>query len=181
MLRRKSVGDTLELPITPMIDCMFQLFLFFLLTASLVGMELPKLALHTPKEPVAPGVAADREQLSHVTVNILTRYGDSVKDRDARDAGQAAHYQVGVDAIDAKRPDAMDALTTLLKSRKTQAESRGAADFWVEIRADKDVRYGDIEPVMQAAAEAGIVRMSLTAGANDGAPKPAEEGVASAR
>jgi len=167
-MRRKSTGSDLHIPLTPMIDCTFLLIIFFLLAAQMAGEELPKLALHAPEEPATRALAEDVEQLNHVTVNIITPYGGSLADRDPARATKAKCYQVGVDIVPATRSDAMATLVELLASRKSQADIRGISDFWVEIRADKDVRYGDIEPVMQAASDAGISRMSLTAAVANG-------------
>lgn len=166
-MRKRPSGSDLQLPLTPMIDCTFQLILFFLLAAQMVGQELPKLALHSPREPLSSALPADAEQLSHVTVNVLTQYDGLLGERDPRQSILARRYQVGLDVVPADRPDAMAALTELLRSRKEQAEARSVSDFWVEIRADKDIRYADIEPVMQAASDAGIARMSLTAKAEE--------------
>ena len=166
----KRTAAPLQLPLTPMIDCTFQLILFFLLAAQMAGQELPKLALHVPEGPSPTALSVEAERPNHVTVNVLTSYNGSQADRDPNLAGIASRYQVGVDVVEAGRSDAMTQLAALLRSRRSQADSQGVSDFWVEIRADKDIRYADVEPVMQAAADAGIARMSLTAAVPERSP-----------
>lgn len=162
MLKRIA-GTALHLPLTPLIDCTFLLIIFFLLTAQLAGRELPELLLASPEKPSPSVLPAEVKQRSYVTVNVLTQYDGSAQARASRLSAQANRYQVGVDIVEAERPDAMAVLSNLLASRKTQADRRGTTDFWVEIRADRDIRYGDVEPVMRAASDAEIEMMSLTA------------------
>ncbi|HNX27072.1 MAG TPA: hypothetical protein PKK48_06655, partial [Phycisphaerae bacterium] len=63
----------------------------------------------------------------------------------------------------------IEALTAAIKERKAQILSDKniknvkEGDIIVEIRADKDIVFQDIEPVMRAAAEAKINKMSMTA------------------
>ncbi len=161
MLRR-STGNRLQLQLTPMIDCTFQLILFFLLTTQMAGQELPDLLLHEPEKPMSSALAPDAGRRSHVTVNVLTRYKAPKDERDPNFSIVADRYQVGLDMVSAGHPEAFSRLTELLRSRKSSAGG-DAAEFWVEIRADRDIRYGDVESVMQAASDAGIERMSLTA------------------
>jgi biopolymer transport protein ExbD len=54
----------------------------------------------------------------------------------------------------------LEALVGLLKARK---KAFGDGECLVEIRADRRVGFGYVEPVMSAAAEAGIPRLSITA------------------
>jgi len=162
MLKRIA-GTNLRLPLAPLIDCTFLLIIFFLLTAQLAGRELPELALATPDESSPAVLPAEAEERNHVTVNVLTQYDGAAEGRDPELSGLANRYEVGVDVVEAGRPDAIAVLTELLASRWEQADRRGITDFWVEIRADRDIRYGDVEPVMNAASDAGIEMMSLTA------------------
>jgi len=172
---KRTPDRSLRLPLTPLIDCTFLLIIFFLLATQLAGRELPKLALPSPQEPSPSVLPADVKQLNHVTVNVLTQYGGRTADRDPNLSRLASRYQVGVDVVEVGQADAMATLTGVLGSRRAQAESRGVSDFWVEIRADRDIRYGDVEPVMQAASDAGIAMMSLTAKAEDDSKGPGTE------
>jgi biopolymer transport protein ExbD len=161
--RNPDHRKSLRLPLTPLIDCTFLLIIFFLVAAQMAGRELPELDLASPGESSAAEMPADRREQNHVTVNVLTRYGGKTQERDPRLSGLASRYQVGVDGVEAGAPGAIGRLRVLLRSRKAQAARREVPEFWVEIRADRDVRYGDVQPVMQAASEAGIGMMSLTA------------------
>ncbi|MBS3762434.1 MAG: ExbD/TolR family protein [Candidatus Brocadiia bacterium] len=159
---KKDTRRNLNLPLTPLIDCTFLLIIFFLLATQLAGRELPDLLLPAPQENVSSQLPEDQKRLNHVTVNVLNQYGNRMEGRDPALSSLADRYQIGVDRVEVGRPDAIATLVGLLESRRAQADSRGVSDFWVEIRADRDIRYGDVQPVMQAASNAGIEIMSLT-------------------
>jgi len=160
---KRTPDKSLRLPLTPLIDCTFLLIIFFLLATQLAGRELPKLALPSPQEPSPSVLPTDVKQLNHVTVNVLTQYGGRTADRDPNLSRLASRYQVGVDVVEVGQADAMATLTGVLGSRRAQAESRGV------------IRYGDVETVMQAASDAGIAMMSLTAKAEDDSKGPGTE------
>ena len=53
-----------------------------------------------------------------------------------------------------------ETLVAILRSRRQAA---GAEGLSLEIRADRRVQFGYVQPVIDAAAEAGISRVNLTA------------------
>jgi hypothetical protein len=75
-------------------------------------------------------------------------------------ASQPTCFKVGNATIDL---DNIEALAKILKDRKAQADSQGFKEFFIEIRGDRDVAFGGIEPVLVAAAEAKIEKMSISA------------------
>lgn len=161
-MRRRESSDDLDLPLTPLIDCTFLLIIFFLLTAQLAGRELPDLLLSEPQETTSSELPSDVENRNHVTVNVLNQYGEETEDRSPQLSRMASRYQVGVENVKVGRSGAINHLKGVLQSRRAQAAEQDVSDYWVEIRADRDIRYGDVRPVMEAAADAGIARMSLT-------------------
>lgn len=172
MAKKKRIdGSIQEVNMTPMIDCTFQLIIFFILTAQMASQELAKVSLPEPAKSMAVGpdpedTGGGATTISNVTVNVVNKYGDQDKDRQPELAGKAQYYQIGPDKIDAGN---IEALTTAIKARKNQIltdkniKKVKESDIIVEIRADKDIAFQDIEPVMRAAAEAKIAKMSMTA------------------
>ncbi len=159
--KSKAPGTgNLDVNMTPMIDCTFQLIIFFLLTAQMAGEEVAKVLVPHPQESVARSETDEKILPERVIVNIPNRYGDDDKNRDPRLSSQAVCYQIGGTRIPL---DATEQLVELLQERKARAEARGIEEFFVEIRGDKDVAFADVEPVLQAAAQAKIRKMSITA------------------
>jgi biopolymer transport protein ExbD len=122
------VADTaVGFNMTPMIDVVFQLIIFFLLSSHLAKQET-QLALPLPvAESGAPAAPGERPQL---TINVLA---DGT-------------------LLVANRPLAAEALFKLLVERSA---AHGTA-LEVRIRGDRRVPYDRVEPVLRACAQAGI-------------------------
>ncbi|MGC9455077.1 MAG: ExbD/TolR family protein [Phycisphaerae bacterium] len=140
---------------TPMIDCVFLLIIFFLLASSFASQKLPQLDPHRPEA----SQAQPREEMeipNKVIVNILPTEGETLSE-DPSMAGRARGYN-----IDGKSIEVGDTATLeeILTDRKQSA--RGD-DFFVEVRVDWRVAYSEVVPVLQAAARAEIENLNLTA------------------
>lgn len=164
--KKRDLGMAMDINMTPMIDCTFQLIIFFILTAQMASQDIAKLVIHKPHDSMA--LSAETEQgmdvnkPNQVTVNVVNEYGDQKDDRDPGRSAQPVCYKVGSLAIDIGDTET---LIDIFKQRKASAEQAGfkEGDFFLEIRADKDVEFAGVEPVMLAAAEAGISKMNITA------------------
>src|SRR5262245_37982165 len=121
----RTVEGTVGFNMTPMIDVVFQLIIFFLLSSHLAKQEkqLP-LALPTAAS-AQPAASDDRPRL---TINVLA---DGT-------------------LLVANRPIALAELATLLRERKAAHGDR----LEVRIRADRSVPYSHIEPVLPLCARA---------------------------
>lgn len=123
----RAVSGEVGFNMTPMIDVVFQLIIFFLLSSHLAKQET-QLALPLPAaESGRPPAADERPRL---TVNVLA---DGT-------------------LLVANRLIAADELTRLLAERKA---AHGDA-LEVRIRGDRSVPYSRVEPVMLACTRAGI-------------------------
>lgn len=162
MARKRIIGSGLgDINMTPMIDCTFQLIIFFILTAQMAGEQAKVLV---PEPQASQAISAEEGTITpgRVTVNVVGRCGDQEEDRDSFLAMQAKHYQVGAEIISL---DDTPRLVQILTERLLLAKKEGVKekDFYVEIRGDKDVAFSEIEPVLRAAAAAKIRKMSITA------------------
>jgi biopolymer transport protein ExbD len=164
MAKRRIAGSgTGEVNMTPMIDCTFQLIIFFILTAQMAS-EQAKVLVPEPQVSQALSEADGSVMPSRVTVNIVGKYGDK-GDEDEREsivATHAEHFQVGAEKIEL---DETGRLVEILTERLVLAGQRGikAEDFYVEIRGDRDITFGQVVPVLEAAAMAKIKKMCITA------------------
>lgn len=171
MARRKKKmqgGGAEEVNLTPMIDCTFQLIIFFVLTAQMAS-EQTKLIPPHPHKTIAIKPEEGKVALpNRVVISVANKYGE--KSGDERNPAESAipqFYRVGAGSkIDVGD---METLKLIIEQRKAQSAEQGfnPDDFVVEVRADKDIAFGGIEPVLRAAAQAKITKMAITAIAED--------------
>lgn len=152
-------GADVEFNMTPMIDCTFQLIIFFILASTVLSPALSDLELHRPKGSVAQEEKERDEDLNRVIVNIVSRARDEA-DAPPELSAQALQYEVGGQPIDVGD---IDRLVELFKSRMSASKGKDQKPFCVEIRSDHRVNYDAVKPVMKAASLAEIHRMNLTA------------------
>ena len=117
----------LEINMTPMIDVVFQLIIFFLLSSHLAKQET-QLPLPLPAADSGTVQAADNRP--RLTVNVLA---DGT-------------------LLVANRPITSDDLVSLLRDRRAMHGN----ELEVRIRGDRSVLYSRVEPVLLACAKAGI-------------------------
>jgi len=123
----RAVTSDVGFNMTPMIDVVFQLIIFFLLSSHLAKQEqqLP-LPLPTAKS----GTVEAAEARPRLTVNVLA---DGT-------------------LLVANRPIQAEELAGLLRERR----AAHGEDLEVRIRADRSVLYRRVEPVLVACVQAGI-------------------------
>ncbi len=158
--KRRAGNGTVDINMTPMIDCAFQLIIFFLLTAQMVNQDLAEVAVPNPHHSIAMSEKDQKVLPNRVIVNIVSQYGDKTKDRNPILSARAVGYQIGMTKIDVGDTER---LTNILKDRYANAREQGFKDFFVEVRGDRDIAYRGIEPVLRAAGEAKIAKISITA------------------
>jgi len=112
---------------TPMIDVVFLLIIFFLVSSHLASQEVP-LDLQLP-EASSGGRSADRPRM-RITIQVRP---------------DGAIVQAG-DRID---------LSELGRRLEHEAD-RGGPDSEIRIRCDRSAPYGTVEPILVACARAGI-------------------------
>jgi biopolymer transport protein ExbD len=123
----RAVSGDVGFNMTPMIDVVFQLIIFFLLSSHLARQETH---LPLPLPTADSGQAEEDEGQARVTVNVLA---DGT-------------------LLVASRPIQPEELTALLRQRRGE---HGDA-LQVRIRADRSVPYPRVEPVMLACVRAGV-------------------------
>jgi biopolymer transport protein ExbD len=127
----RTSGRTLGLNMTPMIDVVFQLIIFFLVSSHLARREQ---RLDLPLPQAATGQKLGEESPAQLTVQVLADGTLFVAGREVRPAD----------------------LEALLAQRR---QVHGAA-LAVRIRADRHVPYRQIEPALLACSRAGIWNVS---------------------
>lgn len=159
MLRKGHAAGTVELNMVPMVDVIFVLVLFFILTGQIVSANFAALELASPTSSVA--VKGEKKVPNQVIVSITCEVNPNNQTAPPEVTLKAKEYAVDETKF-ALGED--ERLTKELKRKYAMGAQAGyQKDYFVEIRADKRVSYQYIEPVMRCAAEAGIPKMRITA------------------
>ena len=153
--KRTVAAGTIEFNMTPMIDCTFQLILFFILASQVASEALAKLDLPRPETSQAIP-SEETETPNRVIVNVISAAEDGGGNPALAD--KAKRYEINRNAI---QVGDIERLVDIFHDRM-QGLSK-PEDFYVEIRADYHVGFGEVQPIMLACAEAGIVNLYLTA------------------
>ena len=124
---------------TPMIDVVFLLIIFFLVSSHLARQEI-QLELDLPE--ASSGEPAEEDEARRVVVNVLPQ---------TRPEGR---IQVGGAVMDARR------LAEVIRYESDQA-NREAKNLEVRIRSDHRVPYRLIEPMLLACQEAGVWNVTV--------------------
>ena len=141
MSRHKVPKRKATIDLTPMLDLVFQLIVFFLLVTNFSSAQLPE--LEPPELDTSQAyTATDRQR---VIINVLPE----------GTTGQTRSVLVGLRRIEAG--DYAE-LTRLLERETERSEH-----VEVDLRADSSIEYGNIRPIMNAITAAGIGRINLVA------------------
>lgn len=150
---RKTGAADISFNMTPMIDCVFQLLIFFMLTTQMASADFVNMKLPKPK----PSQARKPAEENKVVVNVVPYTKDEIK-KDSTRKGMAKEYKLGSLVIATNN---MEKLVNEL--RNTQKASQKPKEFVVELRADQSIRYDQIEPALQAMQQAKLEKMYITA------------------
>ena len=136
----RSFGGEVGFNMTPMIDVVFQLIIFFLLSSHLAKQETQ---LQLPLPLATSGRAAADDDQPRITVNVL-------QDGSLMLAGRIV---------------SADELTARLRERLAAHGS----ELEVRIRSDRGVPYRFVEPIMLSCARAGIWNVAYAVYEREGA------------
>ncbi len=130
----KRSSEEVGLNMTPMIDIVFQLIIFFVVTTEL-----------------------DRQVFSESIILARSPHGPVIEERDPR----TVIIEVGADGsvYVARRRVSLGFLSNALR----QAVNRYGQSTPVQIRADRSTRHEHVRQVMEACGQAGIWRVSFIA------------------
>lgn len=152
--RQQGTAGEVGFNMTPMIDCTFQLIVFFIIASQIASKSLAQLDLHRPE--VSQAIPSEKMKTpNRVIVNVLSGAGG--KGANPALIGKARRYEID------GNPIAVGDFARLVEFLTRRKRESASADFRVEIRADHRVSFMDVQPVMLAAAEARIVKMNITA------------------
>ncbi|MCZ7647109.1 MAG: biopolymer transporter ExbD [Planctomycetota bacterium] len=149
MSKKRDVGGEVELDMTPMIDCVFLLLIFFMCVTEMQKVEYEHLTLPEASKAIEDVKAAT----NRVVVNI-TYSPDFV--------GNKVHSDI---VIKKQKYNEQEKLASYLKLKADQDRPEGAkgSNVTVKIRADQRCEYQKVQRVMVACMKAGISKISIGA------------------
>jgi len=139
-LSRGSLGFNM----TPMIDVVFLLIIFFLVSSHLARQET-QLEIDLPD--ATSGQRPGEDEARRVVINVLA------------DAPPEARIQIGGNVMDEAQ------LIDVIRYESRRARSN-REDLDVRIRSDRRVPYRVIEPIMVACARAGVWKVTFAVTGN---------------
>jgi biopolymer transport protein ExbD len=139
---RETDDRGFEINMTPMIDCVFQLILFFLVTSAFIKLE-QDLTIDLPKQGRELKVKAPPARPVVVNVRYLP--------------GGSALYHVENEQM------TLPALTVNLSRAKIRNKDQS-----VVIRGDRNVKWEHIAAVMSCCAQVGITKVAATVEVKEG-------------
>ncbi len=143
MARTQKLGPvTIEANLTPLVDVVFLLIVFFVLVAQLTNAEHFELNLPTVQNAETIEIPADGK----ITISVIPRHMQ----------GQlGGAYRVGVRTFAGSEPG-IAALTDLIQTLRARD-----VDLVAVIRAARDERYQNVHPVIAACSLAGVMQVDL--------------------
>ncbi|MEO0965334.1 MAG: biopolymer transporter ExbD [Planctomycetota bacterium] len=161
-----------EMNITPLIDVVFLLIVFFMLVNKIVSDETVPMIVPKLEDPMTRELG----EVERVVINMPSRSGGRVEaglSANARDPN-ADFVQVGT----TQRFDPVDlaGITAAVASARETAERQGAESVEVILRADTALFYEAVRPVLDAITDAGVETVHLTAFLPDDAATTPEGG-----
>ncbi len=152
MARAKHEFDATKLDMTPMIDVVFQLIIFFMLVTDMSQQDLAEL-----KMPFAATAAKDELMKGRLTFNVL-KSGEIEIKRARKGTMDEAGTQEEVRGY---------LVREVAKGRK---ESDGTSERAILIRADKDTEFKHVQKILRVCGETGIRIYKIHLGASQTPP-----------
>ena len=139
----KEAWEPLSIDMTPLVDCIFAIILFLLVTSSFIDAMEQDLSIELPTQ--GQSVKAKAPPARPLVVNVRFKPGGK------------AYYHVE------NEPQTLSSLTVQLSRAKVRNR-----DQEVIIRGDRNVKWEHIAAVMGCAAQAGISKVSATVEIREG-------------
>ncbi len=153
--QRDNEPEDLSINMTPMIDCVFQLIIFFILAGQAASQSLARVELYEPIQSQA--LKWDEEYANRVIVNVPSMIEDP--NNTGPMSTQARAYMIQGREYEVGDTEALvELFEQLYAPHKEQGD-----EYFVEIRADYRVQYDQVSPILYAAAVAEIRKMNITA------------------
>ena len=164
-MAKQQVQETISPNLIPMIDIMFLLLLFFMLSADMGQRELENVVL-----PPAKSVKEDKEKtsakkLDRLTLNVFHNYKVTCEPYNKKQVcREDNHWKVGIKGRDYSDPEKLGAVLKKEADKdRTDTKNPLISERKVMIRADAFSPYGLAQRAMNVCAKAGIYKIEVGA------------------
>jgi biopolymer transport protein ExbD len=164
-MAKQQVQETIAPNLIPMIDIMFLLLLFFMLSADMGQRELENVVL-----PPAKSVKEDKEkpnsrQLDRLTLNVFHSYKVTCEPyKKGAVCREDLHWKVGIKGRDYSDPEKLRAILKKEADReRTDTKHPDISERKVMVRSDASSPYGLTQRAMNVCAKAGIYKIEVGA------------------
>jgi len=168
-----------ELNIVPLVDMVCVLILFFILTSQISSANLANLRVPDPVESQARKIPPE-DEARRVVVNVVCNIPPGAEKKDlspaelsalAADSRYAKEYQIGglrypcepEVAPDVAKEKLLEAFRAAIRTAMEAKIITKEEEYSVEVRGDARVMALYMNPILQAAAEANMNKISITA------------------
>jgi biopolymer transport protein ExbD len=143
MARKREEPEFTRMDMTPMIDCIFQLMVFFVLINDFSNLEMvPDISI-----PVAEKIS-NTSELKKVTINVRAEGAVTID---------------GAGYTGETLPDKLKALAARHPSRDPESEGKGISDLLVCIRGDRDGKFKYVQETLYGCQNPGPWKISFAA------------------
>ena len=155
-------GDGLAVDMSPMIDMVFLLLIFFIVTANLVVVKMDKRV----EVPVAENSTPAEKTVGRIVINV---YGDGVGEKgEVIERPDGARYSMG-DQNFTPFADDDAAIFEFIKEEKDKMD--GTLKPQLHIRGHRGVEFKYVRRIIRIAAEAGVDQVIFASYGNNNAYK----------
>lgn len=159
-------GAAGQFNMTPMIDVVFLLIIFFMLICQFIVQENYKLTI---PDDCSNAIVPEELDPGAITVSVFPRPGAVVSLEadisDDTDASGPVLYAVRARQFDPDNARYQNDSDVLIAEMTEEIKSEAARknNPMIHLRADKDLTYGQVQKALLALAQAGITRVQLAA------------------
>ncbi len=157
-----------DMNLTPMIDVVFQLIIFFMLVNNIISEEAVQMIVPALQDPV---VKKAPEEMKKITVNIVPPL--DVRDRRRepgymRQSFDALGVKIGASKLYPLTDEALEQVTDYLKAETAEGEltrlsEKNPNPVQILLRADAATKFADVARVIKAITAADISDIQLIA------------------
>jgi len=142
--------EEIELNLTPMIDVVFNLIIFFMIITDLTQKDIEQLTL--PKASQDKEDKADEKE-TRVIINVAKEVGPKKQYKTIESWPPGGPVMVKVKGRELNLEQLKEELFKIAETNRDLTHPMQPSEVFVLIRCDKDIRWREVQWVMQAAAD----------------------------
>jgi biopolymer transport protein ExbD len=147
---KHAAEEEIELNLTPMIDVVFNLIIFFMIITDLTQKDIEQLTL--PKASQDKEDKADEKE-TRILINVLKEVGRDKQYKEIKDWPPGGPVMVKVKGQELTLDKLKEELFKIAETDRDMDHPMQPSEVFVLIRCDKDIRWREVQWVMQAAAD----------------------------